>query len=156
MLVTATIGFVDRRNHFFGEQTMATQIFVNLPVSDLERSKKFYTAVGMTCNPHFSDETAVSMVLSEHIYVMLLTHEKFKQFTPRPICDATKSTEVLVCITCESRVQVDEIVKKAIAAGGSTVTPPMDYGFMYGHGYQDPDGHIWELVYMEPSAVPEA
>ena len=84
---------------------------------------------------------------------MLLTHAKFKSFTPKPICDATKSTEVLVCLSCESRDKVDDMVRKALAAGGTTYSQPQDHGFMYAHGFQDLDEHIWELVYMEPSAI---
>jgi uncharacterized protein len=87
------------------------------------------------------------------IFVMLLTQDKFKTFTPKEICDATKSIEVLVCLSSESRVKVDEIVRKAVAAGGTTYNKPQDHGFMYGHGFQDLDGHIWEIIYMEPSAI---
>jgi uncharacterized protein len=132
---------------------MATQIFVNLPVKDLKRSIDFFTRVGYTFNPQFTDDTAACMVVSEHIYAMLLTHEKFKGFTPNAICDATKSTEVLVALTCENRQQVDEIVGKAVAAGGTTYNQPQDHGFMYAHGFKDPDGHIWEHVWMDSAAV---
>ena len=93
------------------------------------------------------------MIVSNDIYVMLLTREKFQTFTPRQICDASKSTEVLVCLTCDTRQKVDEMVKAAIAAGGSTYNQPQDHGFMYGHGFQDLDGHIWELIYMQPAAA---
>jgi predicted lactoylglutathione lyase len=86
---------------------------------------------------------------------MLLTHKKFREFTPKMICDATKSTEVLVCLSCESRQNVDELVRKAVAAGGTTYSQPQDHGFMYAHGFEDLDGHIWELIYMEPGAVPQ-
>jgi uncharacterized protein len=134
---------------------MSTQIFVNLPVKDLPKSTAFFKTLGFEFNAQFSDETAASMVVSDVIFVMLLTEEKFKTFTPKPICDATKSTEVLVCLTCESRAKVDELVRKALSGGGSTYNEPKDHGFMYAHGFQDPDGHIWELVYMEPGAVPE-
>jgi predicted lactoylglutathione lyase len=133
---------------------MATKIFVNLPVTDLPRSMKFFTALGFKNNPQFTDDTAACMVISDDIYTMLLTHAKFKDFTPKAIADATKSTEVLVCLSCESRANVEELVKKAVAAGGSTYAEPKDYGFMYQHGFQDPDGHLWELVYMQPGAVP--
>jgi uncharacterized protein len=132
---------------------MATQIFVNLPVKDLNRSIRFFTSLGFKFNAQFTDETATCMIVGEDIFVMLLTHEKFETFTPKQICDATKSTEVLVCLSCESRDQLDEMVRKAVAAGGTTYNNPQDHGFMYAHGFQDPDGHIWELVYMEPSAV---
>ncbi len=132
---------------------MATKIFVNLPVKDLKASIEFFTKLGYTFNAQFTDETATCMIISEDIYAMLLTHEKFKVFTPKEICDATKSSEVLICLSCESREQVDEMVGKAVAAGGTTYNQPQDHGFMYGHGYQDLDGHIWELMWMDPSAV---
>lgn len=135
---------------------MATKIFVNLPVKDLKASIEFFTKLGYTFNPQFTDETATCMIISEDIYAMLLTHEKFKVFTPKEICDATKSTEVLVCLSCESREQVDEMVQKAVAAGGTTYNKPQDHGFMYGHGYQDLDGHIWELMWMDPKAVQQS
>jgi uncharacterized protein len=132
---------------------MATKIFVNLPVKDLRKSVAFFTKLGYTFNPQFTDETATCMIVSDDIFVMLLTHEKFKGFTPKPISDATKSTEVLVCLSVESRTKVDEMVSSAIAAGGSTHSQPQDHGFMYGHGYTDIDGHIWELVYLQPEAA---
>lgn len=133
---------------------MATQIFVNLPVKDLKRSIAFFTQLGYTFNPQFTDETATCMIVSDDIYVMLLTEAKFKQFTPKTISDATQSTEVIVCLSCESRAAVDEMVQKAVAAGGSTFADAKDYGFMYQHGYQDPDGHLWELVWMDPKGFP--
>lgn len=132
---------------------MATKIFVNLPVKNLDRSVEFFTKLGFSFNAQFTDETATCMVVSEDIFVMLLTEAKFKEFTPNPICDATKSTEVLVCLSSESREEVDKMISKAVAAGGTTYNEPKDYGFMYGHGFQDLDGHIWETVFMEPSAV---
>ncbi len=132
---------------------MATKIFVNLPVKDLNASIAFFTKLGYSFNQQFTDETATCMVISEDIYAMLLTHKKFKMFTPKEICDATKSSEVLIALSCESREQVDELVAKAVAAGGSTYSKPQDHGFMYAHGYQDLDGHIWEVMWMDPSAV---
>ncbi|MBW4489638.1 MAG: VOC family protein [Trichocoleus desertorum ATA4-8-CV12] len=132
---------------------MTTQIFVNLPVKNLKQSIEFFTQLGFQFNPQFTDETATCMIVSESIFVMLLTHEKFKTFTPNTICDATKSTEVLVCLSTESREKIDEMVRKAIARGGTTYNEPQDHGFMYAHGFQDLDGHIWELMYMEPSAI---
>lgn len=132
---------------------MATSIFVNLPVKDLKRSVGFFTRLGYTFNPQFTDETAACMIVSDVIYVMLPTQAKFKEFTPKPICDVTKCTEVLVCLSCESRDQVNELVGKAVASGGTTYAESKDYGFMYQHGFQDPDGHIWELIYMEPGAI---
>ena len=132
---------------------MTTKIFVNLPVKDLKRSMEFFTELGYQFNAQFTDETAACMIVSEDINIMLLTHPKFKEFTPKAICDATKSTEVLVCLSCESREKVDILVRKAVAAGGTTYAEPKDYGFMYQQGFQDLDGHIWELIYMEPSAI---
>jgi predicted lactoylglutathione lyase len=132
---------------------VSISIFVNLPVGNLAKSVEFFGKLGFQFNPQFTDETAACMVVSENILVMLLTHDKFKTFTPKEICDTKKSTEVLLCLSSESRKAVDETVRKAVAAGGSTYSEPQDHGFMYGHGFQDPDGHIWELIFMEPSAV---
>jgi uncharacterized protein len=134
-------------------QDMARKIFVNLPVKDLKKSIEFFTKLDFTFNAQFTDETAACMMVGEDIFVMLLTHDKFKIFTPKEICDATKSTEVLVCLSAESRENVNAMVGKAVAAGGTTYNEPQDHGFMYGHGFQDLDGHIWELIYMEPSAI---
>ncbi len=137
-------------------EKMATKIFVNLPVKDLKKSIDFFTQLGFTFNPQFTDETATCMIVSEENFVMLLTEEKFKSFTPKPVCDATKSTEVLLALSLESREKVDEIVRKAVAAGGTTYKEPQDHGFMYAHGFQDLDGHIWEPFFMEPSAINQA
>jgi predicted lactoylglutathione lyase len=131
---------------------MADKIFVNLPVQNLKKSMDFFSSLGFTFNRQFTDDTAACMVISDAIYTMLLTHAKFKGFTPNPICDATKSTEVLVCLSRDSRAAVDDMVRKAVAGGGKTYNQPQDHGFMYGHGFQDLDGHIWELIYMKPSA----
>ena len=128
---------------------MTTKIFVNLPVKDLNKSVAFFTKLGYSFNPQFTDETATCMIVSDEIFVMLLTHEKFRGFTPKPISDATKATEVLVCLSVETRAKVDEMVRDAVAAGGSTHSQPQDHGFMYGHGFTDIDGHIWELVYLQ-------
>jgi predicted lactoylglutathione lyase len=135
---------------------MAQKIFVNLPVRDLKKSMGFFSKLGFTFNAQFTDETAACMIISEDIYVMLLTENKFKMFTPKQICDATKFTEVLVCLSSASRDEVNEMVRKAVGAGGTTYKQPEDHGFMYGHGFQDLDGHIWELAFMEPSAVKPA
>ena len=135
---------------------MAQKIFVNLPVRNLKKSVDFFAKLGFTFNAKFTDETAACMIISEDIYVMLLTENKFKTFTPKQICDATKSTEVLVCLSTASRNEVNEMVRKAVAAGGTTYKEPQDHGFMYGHGFQDLDGHIWELAFMEPSAIRSA
>ena len=146
----------DESNAPKNAQKMAMQIFVNLPVKDLSKSIDFFKSLGFTFNPQFTDETASCMVVSEDIYVMLLTNAKFKEFTPKEICDATKSTEVLVALSSESRPAVDDFVRKAIAAGGSTYSDPKDYGFMYSHGFQDLDGHIWEVFHMESMPPPQA
>ena len=130
---------------------MARMIFVNLPVKDLKRSMDFYSKLGYRFNPQFTDDTAACMVISDDIYTMLVTKAKFKEFTSKAICDATKATEAIISLTCDSRAQVDEMVRKAVAAGGKTYADPKDHGFMYEHGYQDPDGHEWGLFYMEPS-----
>jgi predicted lactoylglutathione lyase len=135
---------------------MATKIFVNLPVKDLNKSIEFFTKLGYTFNPQFTDETATCMIVSDDIYVMLLTEEKFKMFTKKEIADATKSTEAIICLSADSREKVDEMVSKALKAGGTTPNEKQDLGFMYGHGYQDLDGHLWEVVWMNMSAVPQA
>jgi predicted lactoylglutathione lyase len=130
-----------------------TKIFVNLPVKDLPKAKEFFGKLGFNFNAQFSDDTGACMVVSEHAYVMLLTHPKFKGFAPNAIADANKSTEVLVALSCENRGKVDELVKQAVAAGARTYNKPQDYGFMYGHGFQDLDGHVWEVFYMDPSHI---
>lgn len=132
---------------------MATKIFVNLPVKNLNKSIEFFTKLGFTFNQQFTDETATCMIVTDDIFVMLLTEDKFKSFTPKEICDTKKYTEVLVCLSLESRKQVDEIVQKAVSAGGTTYNEALDHGFMYSHGFQDLDGHIWELIYMEPGSI---
>jgi predicted lactoylglutathione lyase len=134
---------------------MNRQIFVNLPIKNMERSQAFFKSLGFSFNPQFTNEQGACMVVSEnHSYVMLLVESFFATFTRKPISDATKATEVLVCLSCESRAEVDALVKKALAAGGTSPNPPQDHGFMYGHGFTDLDGHIWELVYMDASAAP--
>lgn len=132
---------------------MNTNIFVNLAVKNLDRSMEFFKQIGFSFNLQFTDETAACMVISESIYVMLLTEIKFQQFTPKNVCDTSRCTEALVALSCESRARVDELVRLAVAAGGSIYRDPEDYGFMYGHGFQDLDGHLWELFYMEPGAA---
>ena len=135
---------------------MTQKIFVNLPVRDLRKSMDFFGKLGFTFNPQFTDETAACMIISEDIFVMLLIENKFKTFTPKQIYDATKSTEVLVCLSSATRDEVNEMVRKAVGAGGTTYKEPEDHGFMYGHGFQDLDGHIWEVAFMEPSAIKPA
>ena len=136
-------------------QEMATKMFVNIPVHDLKQSMEFFAQLGFTFHPHFTDDTAACMVVGADSYVMLLTHDKFKIFTPKVMCDATHSTEVLVALSAESRANVDDMVRKAVAAGGTTYSAPQDHGLMYGHGFQDLDGHLWEVFSMEPSAIPQ-
>lgn len=128
-------------------------IFVNLPVDDLDASKKFFTELGYSINPQFSDETAASVVISDSIIAMLLTRRKYAEFTKKEIADATKSSEVLIALSAESREKVDELVDKALAAGGSTAGETQDHGFMYGRSFDDLDGHTWEIVWMDPAAV---
>jgi len=128
-------------------------IFVNLPVADLEASTRFYTALGFTKNPDFSDDTASCMVVSEQIYVMLLTHEKFKGFINGEISDAKRTKEVLNCLSAGNRQEVDDFKAKALGAGGGEWKPNMEFGPMYGCSFQDPDGHVWEIMYMDMSAA---
>lgn len=132
---------------------MATRIFVNLPVQDLAKSVGFFTKLGFRFNPQFTDDTAACMIVTDDICVMLLTEDRFKSFTPKAICDATKYTEVLVCLSLGSRRKVIEMVREAVAAGGTTYNDPQDYSSMYGHGFQDLDGHIWEIIYMDPEVM---
>lgn len=132
---------------------MTRQIFVNLPVKDLNKSIEFFTKLGYEFNPQFTDENATCMIVSENIFVMLLVEKYFNTFMPKEICDTTKSAEVLVALSFESRAEVDAMVAKAIAAGGSTYKEPNDMGFMYQHGFQDLDGHLWEIFFMDESTV---
>lgn len=134
---------------------MSKLIFINLPVKDLERSKAFYEAMGAGNNPAFSDDTAACMVFSDTIHAMLLTHEKWRQFTSKPIVDAHANAQVLLCLSADSRDEVSRLVARASSAGGKAdPTPVQDYGFMYGRSFEDPDGHIWEVMWMDPSAIP--
>ncbi len=136
---------------------MPKMIFVNLPVSDLERATAFYEAVGAEKNAQFCDGTASCMVFSDTIHVMLLTHDKFRQFTPKEIADARATSEVLICISAESREAVDDMVDRAGSAGGAIDPgPKQDYGFMYGRSFEDPDGHIWEVMWMDVEAAKAA
>jgi predicted lactoylglutathione lyase len=136
---------------------MSKLIFVNLPVSDLQRATAFYEAIGATKNEQFCDNTASCMVFSETIHAMLLTHDKFRQFTPKKIADAKNTTEVLICISADDRQSVDQTVEKAGPAGGKVdPTPKQDHGFMYGRSFEDPDGHIWEVMWMDVEAAQKA
>jgi predicted lactoylglutathione lyase len=132
---------------------MASKIFVNLPVQDLEKSMAFFREIGFDFNPQFTDDTAACMVISEHIYAMLLTHAKFKEFTKKAIADARTTTEVLTALTVEGREEVDAMVGRALDAGGSPAREPQDHGFMYERSFEDLDGHIWEIVWMDPKAI---
>jgi predicted lactoylglutathione lyase len=127
---------------------MITQIFNNLPVADVPMSLAFFQALGFAPNPQFTGDSAACVVVSDAIQVMLLTHERFRDFTPRAVCDTSQAAEVLLTLRCESRAAVDELVARAVAAGGSTHAQPEDYGFMYTHSFVDPDGHGWGLVSM--------
>ena len=132
---------------------MATKIFVNLPVKDLKKSMGFYEALGFKNNPQFTDDTAACMVVSETIFVMLLTEPFFKTFTKRAVCDTTTATEGLFALSCESRTEVDRLVEKAIAAGGQHAMDAQDLGFMYNSSFYDLDGHHWEVLWMDPAAI---
>lgn len=133
---------------------MGRKIFVNLPIKDMKRSQAFFRLLGFSFNPQFTNEQGACMVVAEDIFVMLLVEPFFQGFTKKPIADAKKSTEVLVCLSCESRAEVDELVKKALGAGGTAPNAAQDHGFMYSHGFEDLDGHVWELVWMDPAAAP--
>ncbi len=130
---------------------MATpqMIFVNLPVRDLDASKAFFAALGYTFNPQFTNQDAACMVVSDSIYVMLLVEPFFQTFTRQPLCDARRQTEVITCLSATSRAAVDQLVDKALAAGASEPMPARDYGFMYQRGFQDLDGHLWEIAHMD-------
>ena len=127
---------------------MHKQIYVNLPCKELPRSMAFFKALGFEFNAEFTNDQGACMIVGENIYAMLLAQEFFKTFTAKPIADASRSTEVLVCISCDSRAEVDDLVRKAVSAGGVAPRAAVDHGFMYQHGFEDLDGHIWELVHM--------
>ena len=133
---------------------MSKKVFLNLPVKDLKKSKEFFAKLGYTFNDQFSDDGGACMVISEEIHAMLLSHEKFKSFSPKEICDTGRSQEVLLCLSCDSRAEVDGIVGKALAAGGTLAQKePADHGFMYGNSFYDLDGHAWEHFWMDPNHV---
>lgn len=134
---------------------MASKIFFNLAVKDLKKSIAFFTKLGFTFNPQFTDESATCMIIAENIFAMLVTEERFKDFTKKEICNAHKNTEVLLAMDTESREKVDEMVKNAVDAGGSIYMEPQDHGWMYGHSFADLDGHQWEIFYMDESAIPK-
>ncbi|MFF3486410.1 VOC family protein [Streptomyces sp. NPDC002701] len=128
-------------------------IFVNLAVNDVDASKKFFTEIGYTINATFSDEHCASVVISDTIVAMLLDKQRYADFTKKEIADSTRTSEVLLCLSAESREKVDELVDKAIAAGGSASGETQDHGFMYGRAFDDPDGHTWEIMWMDPAAA---
>jgi len=129
------------------------KLFANVPVRDLNRSMDFFSKLGFTFNPKFTDDKAASMIVSEEAFVMLLTEPFFKTFTRKEICNTGTSTESLFALSCSSRAEVDELVKKAVAAGGTHAMDPMDHGFMYGWSFYDLDGHHWEVIWMDPAAL---
>ena len=132
---------------------MATKIFVNLPIKDLNKTVEFFTKLGFTFNPQFTDQNATCMIIGENIFIMLLVEKFFKTFTKKEICDATKDAEVIVAFSAESREKVDQMISMVIDAGGRESRAPQDYGWMYGRGFQDIDGHLWEIFHMDESAL---
>ncbi|MET7912838.1 VOC family protein [Streptomyces avermitilis] len=128
-------------------------IFVNLAVDDVDASKKFFTELGYTINPQFTTDDCACVVISDTIIAMLLSKQRYADFTKKRIADATTTSEVLLCLSAESREKVDELVDKALAAGGTSSGETQDHGFMYGRSFDDPDGHSWEIVWMDPAAV---
>lgn len=133
---------------------MAKQIYLNLPVKDLNRTVEFFTALGFSFNPDFTDENATCMIINDNAYVMLLVESFFKTFTSKSIADATNTTEAITAFSVDSRDAVDETVRKALAAGGTPSQEVQDYGFMYSHSFQDLDGHLWEVMWMDPAGPP--
>ena len=133
---------------------MATKVFINLPVKDLQRSTDFFRQLGFSFNPQFSDDKASCMVISDHIYSMLLTEEYFKTFTSKQVSDAKKATEVLIALDATSKEEVVSLVDKAVRAGGAIYAAPQDHGWMYQHGFEDLDGHQWEIAYMGLDKLP--
>ena len=132
---------------------MSTKIFVNLPVKDLNRSIDFFTQLGFSFNTHFTNNQVACMIVSEDIFVMLLVEKFFKTFTKKQVADATKSTEAILALSANSREEVDELVSKALKAGATIPNQKQDQGWMYGHGFQDLDGHLWETIYMDSKAI---
>ena len=133
---------------------MATQIYLNLPVKDLKRSVDFFTALGFSFNPDYTDENATCMIINDNAFVMLLVENFFKTTTSKDLVDATRATEAITAFSVDSKEAVDETVRKALAAGGRPSQEVQDYGFMYNHSFQDPDGHLWEVLWMDPAGPP--
>lgn len=136
--------------------TRARQIFVNLPVADLATSIAFFTRLGFSFNPAFTDDTATCMIIGDNIFAMLMVRERFAGFAPHPPADARATTEVLIALPVDTRDAVDALVGEAVAAGGNTYNAPQDHGFMYAHAFQDPDGHVWEVFFMESAPMASA
>ena len=134
---------------------MAKQMFLNLPVKDLDKSVGFFTALGFSFNPDFTDENATCMIINEDAFVMLLVENYFKTFTSKPVADARSTTEAIMSFSLDSREAVDELVRTALTAGGTPSEEAQDYGFMYTHSFQDPDGHLWEVFWMDPAGPPK-
>jgi predicted lactoylglutathione lyase len=132
---------------------MTTQIFVNLPVKDLSRTVEFFKRLGFVFNPQFTDENATCMIINDNIFVMLLVEKFFKTFTKKEICDTTKDTEVIIALSTESREKVDEMMQNVFEAGGKESREPQDHGWMYGRSFQDINGHLWEIIYMDEKAL---
>ena len=132
---------------------MATKIFVNLPVKDLNKTIDFFTKLGFRFNPQFTDENATCMIVGEGIFVMLLIEKFFKTFTKKEICDTKKNTEVIIALSAESKEKVDQMIKNAIESGGIESRETQDYGWMYGRNFEDINGHIWEIIYMDENAI---
>ena len=135
---------------------MARKLFLNLAVKDLDRSVAFFTELGFSFDPRFTDETATCLVVSDEAFVMLLVEGRFTDFTDRELADPTKETEAIVALSAESRDEVDALAEKALASGGSPASDPIDLGFMYTRSFHDPDGHHWELAWMDPDATPKS
>ncbi len=133
----------------------ARKIFVNLPVKDIDRSVDFFKTLGFSFNPQFTDETATAMIVSDEAFVMLLVEDRFKDFTAKELADATTQTEAIVALSAAIREEVDSLADRALEAGGSPANEPMEYGFMYGRSFEDPDGHLWEVAWMDPSSIEE-
>jgi uncharacterized protein len=132
---------------------LKTKIFVNLPIMDLNKSVAFFTKLGFSFNPQFTDENATCMIIGEDIFIMLLVEKFFKTFTKKDVCDTSKNTEAIVALSVESREKVDQMIEKAIEAGGSEPREKQDHGWMYGRSFEDIDGHLWEVFFMEESAI---
>lgn len=132
---------------------MSSKIFINLPVKDLDKSKEFFTKLGLKIEPKFTDENASCVIIGENIFVMLLTERFFKTFVKKDICDTSRETEAILAVTAQNKTEVDEMMKKVISAGGTETREAQDHGWMYGRSFQDVDGHLWEIFYMNESEM---